>query len=641
MCYADGRCIATSSDDNFVRFFNVASGQEIGKAIKHESLIETVCFSPDGTKFSTGSSDKVARIFDAATQQEISRTAEHQASVVLAFSPDSNSIVTGCGDLYVRIFDVRSGKEIKKSDELGSGDRGVFSVCFLPNGKSIAVGSGDKIARIVDAVSGKEIKKTVEHGGPVSSVSISADGNIMFTSSHDARCYVFNLSDGSDDEKRHDLEFCMVFAADCIAVSSQNLVALTSESILRVNSYPHNFTSDSWLPAPSSIVLEWMFLPLDLQKRCFLCDSQIVLGEFFSTDGGELVSLASKWLDPNIGHTVLSTLERLFNGYEPVVNAGLILRELLGTHSSNVLPHAPTIRALLNNVARHISHAARDEILTQQLFRAACAPSIRHIISEFWINKVQLVPSDPIVARNVEYVTFSETIRMYVASSPSLNEPVFERHFNKYPPAKGNQLDFENFIVPFANTSHMSTLLALVQIGDIDIFGTTSVRAIVQHKWQMYGLKRWVHELMFYIAGLALLVALCLLTWQHWSPGYDHGDSAPPAPIIVSALFCALCIRSAYREATKFIYSVPTGEDLLLRRIWSSVYFTDFWHLLHLVHIVLGISVSLLACVQSPDALPVLAITAFLRWWGILYYLQARMRDLAPRRFVVLRLAPA
>jgi hypothetical protein len=27
---------------------------------------------------------------------------------------------------------------------------------------------------------------------------------------------------------------------------------------------------------------------------------------------------------------------------------------------------------------------------------------------------------------------------------------------------------------------------------------------------------------------------------------------------------------------------------------------------------------------QSPDALPVLAITSFLRWWGSLFYLQVK-----------------
>jgi hypothetical protein len=56
----------------------------------------------------------------------------------------------------------------------------------------------------------------------------------------------------------------------------------------------------------------------------------------------------------------------------------------------------------------------------------------------------------------------------------------------------------------------------------------------------------------------------------------------------------------------------------------SSEQFQDFWNWLDLLHITLGISTVALVWAQSAKALPVLAITSFLRWWGTLFYLQVK-----------------
>jgi hypothetical protein len=387
-------------------------------------------------------------------------------------------------------------------------------------------------------------------------------------------------------------------------------------------------------------------LPPLLQKQCFISDARIVLSEFFSPTGGDLVLLASKWLLPDTGPAVLSTLKRLFQGEEPVVNAGLVLRELLTHSGSNDLPHTATIEALLDNVARNISHAARDDMLTRQLIRAARVPSIQSVICDFWTHKVNLVPSQPVVVLDLKHVTFSETTRMYVAPSDSMNEPVFEKYFQSYPLVKGPQLDFEHLVVPFSNASshregcgavltedhgQVSMLPALVELGNIDIFGTASVRAIVQHKWQMFGLNRWVQEFLYYSIGLALLVVLCIRTWQLWSPqSVSEGDGASPVPLadaIIAALFCVICVRSAYRESAIFYYSARNvaecnGDSKVPALIWQRIRVMDFWHLLNFVHIALGISAAILVWLRSSNAVPVLAVTSFVRWWGTLFYLQ-------------------
>jgi hypothetical protein len=509
-----------------------------------------------------------------------------------------------------------------------------------------ATGSDDNVARIFDSASGQELTRTAEHGGVIRALCFSPDGKCISTSCSDSLCRVFTLNGGGNEKKGEqlNLNLCMVFAADRISLSAHNSIALMSGSLLRVIPSSHNFATDACLPVLSSIALEWIRLPQDLQNCCFISDSQVVLSEFFSTQGGELVQLASKWQDPEIGYSALSTLERLFNGQEPVVNAGLILRELLPIQGSQDLPHAATIEALLTNVGRHISYAARDDMLTQQLVRAACIPSIQKIISEFWIHRVHLVPSEPIVVLNVEQVTFSERTRMYVASSEDLKEPVFEKHFQQHPQSQGHLLNFEHLFIPFPrasdhrqgssphsgkNFSKMSMMRALVEIGDIDIFGTAAMRAIVQHKWQTFGLKIWVKEFLVYSVGLALLVVLCVRTWQSWSPERNYERSELLVDGSLAALFGAVCMRSAAVETVKIACSIPQYDDFSLRRrMLSGVYLMNFWQWLHVLHIVLGICSAVLVWVRSSNALPVLAVTSFLRWWGTLFYLQVCIHDL-------------
>jgi hypothetical protein len=286
------------------------------------------------------------------------------------------------------------------------------------------------------------------------------------------------------------------------SVSSRFDLAFTYGRNLRFVHDPHGlvFIDSCKLPLPPSFVLLWGQLTDNQQKQCFFSVSDVLRSEVWYPDGDGLVSLASKWRDPDPNASL--TLKRVFKGDEPVVNSGLILRELLNCEKfdgggqtvagSKIFPDSALVKALLRNVGRHVTFSARDSALTQQLVRAAYFPSIRSIVTELWNEFVELVPSYPVVVHNVDQVSFSETRRMYVAVAESTREPVFESHFKLHPQAKDPLLDFEHFFVPFQNASAhrdardsasaggitMSLTQALVETNDIDIFGTVTARAL-------------------------------------------------------------------------------------------------------------------------------------------------------------------
>ena len=66
----------------------------------HDECINSVCFSPDGTKIVTGSEDKLAIIWDAKTGAKIGSPLKgHSESIKsVCFSPNGMLIATGSED---------------------------------------------------------------------------------------------------------------------------------------------------------------------------------------------------------------------------------------------------------------------------------------------------------------------------------------------------------------------------------------------------------------------------------------------------------------------------------------------------------------------------------------------------------------
>lgn len=607
----------------------------------HNDKVTHVCFSNDGTKIATGCSDKFVRIFEVDTSTEILKfiaAGDGGEISSVCFSADCNSVVTSSMETSVRIVGLSTGNQLLKTFMHESK---VLFACFLPNCKRIAICSADATARIFDIETGKETFATINHGGLATHVWISPDEKFLVTCSTDRFIRVFQHQ--QPEHVRQQVKPCMIFPGKMISFSTDGTawrLAFDNNNSVHVILRPFNVETDSSLPVSSEFVLLWSSLNRDLQLQWFFSDAKVVHSEFTAPDGAALVALASKWNDSNYPHA-LPTLKRLCQTDEPVINAGLILRELLSDSGTSTglkeFADAEVINALLRNVGRHMKYAARDDILAQQLIRAARIPGVQHIIHEFWTELAGPVPSHPITIRNVHQVCFSRLTRLYVTGSDSAFEPVFETYFSNHSQVRGLSLEFEHWLVPFPNPSARQDVSAvvktkslmqeLVETNDIDLSDAFfMLRAIVQFKWQMYGLKHWMREFYIYIINLGLLVALSIMMWQ------ENNDSdnlqSHPSTFIVSAVIGALDIRSVYREAKQFVHGIPVddGKMSMLQRIKNSSHYAhgrEFWNWVELLHIVLGFSVVILVWAQSPDALPVLSATCFLRWWGLLFYIQA------------------
>jgi WD40 repeat protein len=662
----DSKNVATIYN-KFCIIFNVSSGKEILK-LEHEHYVTTACFSPDGQHIATGSyishNDDAcyARVFfHAFVPEQTSKKKKptsfkpilklpHQDTVTsINFSSDGKWLVTGCEDQYARIFDAEiptTSEKIRKAIKRFEHGDTVNSVRFSSDGRSIYTNCDDPYARVfiiegMDKDDEEDIEVEDDEQNDDDEENENEEGEKLEDDDEE------NIDEGSENTM-------YAFATSRFAVSSRHSIAYTDGNSLYVMPCPHDFAADASLPVFSDFALLWSRCNGKLVEAGGISDSHVVLSEFFAPNGGGLVAIASKWQDYDFPDA-LDTLVRLFDGDQPVVNASLILSKLLQVNDPDKdMPNAVAIKALLGNISRNPIVAARDNDLTQQLARVLTEfPSIASVVGEFWCGediKFELAPSHSIVMDESDPVTsiesvrmsvsFSESVRMYVAGSDSVNVPVFKSHFEKRPQVSGLALEYEHLILPLPNASahrdgsdHKQTLMeALVETGNIDVFGSVPVRAIVQYKWETYGFVSWLKQFFRYCFGLALLVALSILTWQFWEPRRENHDGPQrenqdalfAAMVVLSILYSIEILYFASREFRQFMHGIQ-GDGGLFERLKKSDQLDDPWNWLDLLHIIFGICSCILVWARSEKSLPVLAVTSFLRWWGILFYLQVRI----------------
>ena len=92
----------------------VAQKAELVVQTGHSFFVKSVAFSPDGKTLASGSDDDTIKIWDVATGKEL-RTLSGHTSVVnsVAFSPDGKTLASGSGDGTIKLWEVESGKTVQ------------------------------------------------------------------------------------------------------------------------------------------------------------------------------------------------------------------------------------------------------------------------------------------------------------------------------------------------------------------------------------------------------------------------------------------------------------------------------------------------------------------------------------------------
>jgi roadblock/LC7 domain-containing protein len=96
----------TASADRTAQVWEAATGKAVGELLRHDGVVNSAMFSPDGKWVATASADHSARVWEAATGKAVGELMQHNSDVLnAAFGPDGKWVVTASSDYTARVWE--------------------------------------------------------------------------------------------------------------------------------------------------------------------------------------------------------------------------------------------------------------------------------------------------------------------------------------------------------------------------------------------------------------------------------------------------------------------------------------------------------------------------------------------------------
>lgn len=145
---ANGKLIASCSDDRNTKIFDTVSGDVVHSYIERDRAPGyglDVAWHPDGNHLAIALSSKRIKIYDRRNHQLIQMYTCHSGAVnSIAFHPLGHLMITGSDDGTTKIIDLFEGRPIFT---LLGHDDSVTAVAFTADGENFATGGRDKQVR--------------------------------------------------------------------------------------------------------------------------------------------------------------------------------------------------------------------------------------------------------------------------------------------------------------------------------------------------------------------------------------------------------------------------------------------------------------------------------------------------------------
>jgi serine/threonine protein kinase len=179
----DGMRALSCGNDNTLRLWNLADGEEIRRFTGHTSWIMGLAVSADGRQALSASADKSLRAWDLTTGNEVHKLEGHANWVnAAALSANGQRGLSGGDDRSVRLWDL-SGARLDFTFTGHTSD--VTCVALSPDGKKGLSGAANGDLLLWDLERRRFIKKLEGHGQPIAGLAFTAEGRRAVSASRD------------------------------------------------------------------------------------------------------------------------------------------------------------------------------------------------------------------------------------------------------------------------------------------------------------------------------------------------------------------------------------------------------------------------------------------------------------------------
>ena len=178
----DSQTLASSSDDETVRLWDVNTATLKSTLTGHTKRINSIAFSPDGTILAGGSSDKAVHLWDPVSGEHKTVLLGHTRTITkIVFSPDNKTLASAAWDNTVRLWDIATEEEkavLTGHTYFGEYTSGISNIAFSADGQSlVSAAFNEEGVYVWDAVTGKH--ESTLKTGKISTLAFSPNGKTL------------------------------------------------------------------------------------------------------------------------------------------------------------------------------------------------------------------------------------------------------------------------------------------------------------------------------------------------------------------------------------------------------------------------------------------------------------------------------
>lgn len=185
----NGTVLASGGDDETVRVWNTASGEEIAKLDTPEDWVRSVVFNPVNGDLAFAGGDQKVTIWRENTPIVLSG---HEASVrSLAYSGDGAVLASGDRDSKIWLWDTNGTQLDLLNAEAGA----ILALVFSPTGTQLVSGDFDGNVKIWTVTTGRVENEMPHYPSAVRTLMFNAEGTLIIVGYDDGAIGLWDMTD--------------------------------------------------------------------------------------------------------------------------------------------------------------------------------------------------------------------------------------------------------------------------------------------------------------------------------------------------------------------------------------------------------------------------------------------------------------